>query len=517
MAPKPNRQQKGPRMINEILRLHRMGLGTEKIAAALSLSRNTVRRYIRQQSLADMEGTLGPVAAALGPPHSPAYHAPWSSLVAWEAVKSATSRGVQLRHFWEEHVATGERPALRGVPYVSFWREFKRRFPVVALDMHREFPPAERCEADYKGVDAGVGYTDVHSGSFIQCHLFGNILAFSQLLYVEATHSEKQLDFLSAFARSFTYFGGVPATAMVDNAKVGVSKAARYDPDFQPEFTYFCEHFSTAHLAAQVKSPKHKCFIENALGVFWRWAGPKVRQRQFFSLASLNVFLRDLLDAFNSRIQRKYGESRRQKFEAGERSKLSPLPSAHFQVASWKVATAHPDCHVQVGFNFYSVPYQLRGKELGVRVTPHFAEVFFNMERVALHVLFSGSQRGRYQTKREHLPESHLAVKEFTPRRALQDAKSIGPATLGVVENLFAVSSHPLLHLRRIQGILRLGQRYCAAKLEAACQKILTLGIQSPRLADIEAIVKGGTDTPGAPPDVVRGVNPNLRGQRSFE
>jgi hypothetical protein len=403
------------------------------------------------------------------------------------------------------------------VSYVSFWREFKRRFPIIALDYHKEFPPGERCEADYKGVDAGVGYVDAYSGDFVQCHLFGNILAFSQLFYVEATHSEKQLDFLKAFANSFTYFGGVPQTSMVDNAKVGVNKASRYDPDFQPEFTYFCEHFTTAHLAAQVRSPKHKCFIENALGVFWRWAGPKVRKQKFYSLASLNAFLHELLEAFNSRVQRKYGQSRRQKFELGERAKLSPLPTAHYQIASWKNLTVHPDCHVQIGFNFYSTPYQLRGKALDVRVTPDFAEIFFNLERVALHLLFSGSQRGRYQTKRAHLPEAHLAVKDFTPRRALQDATAIGPATLAVVESLFKISSHPLLHLRRIQGILRLGSRYCPKKLEIACQKIQLLGIESPRLADIEVIIKNGADTLIGQINIVRGPNPNLRGQRSFE
>jgi len=69
------------------------------------------------------------------------------------------------------------------------------------------------------------GYADSVSGEFVTCRLFGNILCFSQLFYARATHTEKQVDLFDALARSYEYFGGVPATTVFDNAKAQVVRA----------------------------------------------------------------------------------------------------------------------------------------------------------------------------------------------------------------------------------------------------------------------------------------------------
>lgn len=519
MAAKPNRNVKGPRMIKEIVRLHEAGLGTKKIAKALGISRNTVKSYLEKDTLSKLDATPGPIVTALIPAGLPTYVAPWSHLVDWSDVKSSVDKGVQLQHYWEENIFSSHNRDLRTVSKVTFWREFKRKFPSVPLHLHKEFPPGERCEADYKGEEKGFGYIDPASKKFVQCQLFGNILTFSQLAYFEATHTQQQEDFLNAFSNSFRNFGGVPHTSVVDNAKVGVSKAHRYDPDYHPEFTRFCEHYHTAHIAARPKSPKDKCFIENVLGVFWRWAGPKIRKQTFYSIGALNSFLMELQELFNNRIQKKYGQSRRQKFDTGEKEKLLPLPVAVYSAGTWKKHTPHPDSHVQVGYNFYSVPYQLRGREVDVRIAGGFIEVFHNLERVALHLMFQGCQRGHYQTKNDHLPPSHLAVKEFTPRRALQEAAAIGTETHKIIDNLLNKSSHPLLFLRRVQGILRLSKRYSSAALEHTCQKLNDVGINMPRLSDVEGIIKNNPClySRGEQPSITRGPNPNLRGQNSWE
>jgi transposase len=521
MAARKNGKAKGPRMIKEILRLKTMGLGSKAVAAALGISKNTVKAYLRAHEQAQGDGVPGPVVLALArgdAATAPPYTAPWAPLVDWGGVKDAADRGVQLAHYFEEHVATSNDPRLGAVPYVTFWREFKRRFPTIQLDFHKVHPPGQRGELDYKGDAAGLGYIDRASGAFVPCRLFGHILCFSQLFYAQATRTEKQVDMLGALAQSFAFFGGVAHTTAVDNAKAQVTRAHRYDPDINPEFFRFAEHFGTAPLAMRPRKPKDKNLIENALGVFWRWAGPKIRQRTFFSLAELNGFIGELLDWFNSRIQKKYGQSRRQKFEQGEREKLLELPATAYEVGEWKKLKLHPDCHIQCGYNLYSAPYALRGKELDVRVTPHFVEIFHQLERVAIHLAASANHRGRYVTKDAHLPPAHLAMKEFTPAKALADAGHIGVATLQIVESLLTTVPHPLLHLRRVQGILRLAARHSSATLESACQVLVQLGVQLPRLDDVEGIIKNRSTEPPAPcsTDVIRGPNPNLRGQKSW-
>ena len=74
-----NGKSKGPRMIQEIKRMNELGISRRKIALALSISRNTVDRYL--------EISDAPAVAPV------AYSAPWSARVEWSSVKTATERG----------------------------------------------------------------------------------------------------------------------------------------------------------------------------------------------------------------------------------------------------------------------------------------------------------------------------------------------------------------------------------------------------------------------------------------
>lgn len=503
MAKRIDKRTKGPRMIQEILRLHEMGLSRRKIARALNCSRNTVDKY-----LSENRDIASPPAALI-------YQAPWSDRIDWVAVDAMTRKGDPLSAFWEERVAAN--PDLGQVPYVTFWREYRRRFPNIPLDLHKIHPPGERCEIDYKGDSPGLGYIDRRTGEFVACRLFGAVLCFSQLFYARATHTERQSDLLESIGKAYSYFGGVPHTSAVDNAKAAVNKAHRYDPDIHREFAYLCEHFGTAPLAMRPGKPKDKNLIENALGVFWRWARRRIRDKTCYSIGELNEFVLLLVSDFNNRIQRKYGTSRREKFAEGEKSKLHPLPDAAYSFGTWKVAKVHPDCHIQIGKNFYSIPHQERGKSLDVRITATMLDVYSDLNCVARHLVAPSRTMGKYITQSKHLPESHIALRESTPQNAIEDAACIGPATELVVKSLIEEARHPLQHLRRVQGILRLAKRYSAASLERACTTVIEIGSQTPRLSDIEALIKSNLDPKAASIiPIQRHPNPYLRGQDAW-
>jgi transposase len=490
-------------MIQEILRLKAMGLSKRKIAKALDCSRNTVDKYLE----GDAVSAVATAAAE--------YRAPWSESLDWAKIHAATVRGAPLADLWEEAAATSDDVA--GVPYVSFWREYRRRYPNVPLDLHKIHPPGERCEVDYKGDSPGLGYIDRASREFVPCRLFGAVLSFSQLFFPRATLTEKQGDLLRSIAEAYGYFGGVALTTAVDNAKALVSRAHRYDPDLNREFAHFAEHHGTAPLAMRPRKPKDKNLIENALGVFWRWVRRRLRDRPCYSLGELNDFLRELADVFNSRVQRKYGLSRWQKFEDAEKAKLLPLPVLAYTFGEWRTAKVHPDCHVQVGKNFYSVPYKLRGKDVEVRLSSGLVEAFFKLECVARHLRASANMQGRYVTTDAHLPDAHRALREATPQTAVSEATAIGPATEVVVRDLVEKARHPLMYLRRVQGILRLIKRYSAGDLERACATLVKVGVTMPRLADVEDIIKSNIDPRSAAViPISRGPNPYLRGQQTW-
>ena len=82
---------------------------------------------------------------------------------------------------------------------------------------------------------------------------------------------------------------------------------------------------------------------------------------------------------------------------------------------------------------------------------------------------------GQFSTYDFHYPEAKLAVARFEVRHAQQQATTLGPHVEKLVGELCS-GSHPLRHLRRIQGILRLAKRYpiTAEALDHACQRALT-------------------------------------------
>jgi hypothetical protein len=327
-----------------------------------------------------------------------------------------------------------------------------------------------------------------------------------------ATETEKQADWFHATEEGFRDFGGVPKQIVFDNAKVMVSRSDWYDPDLNREFARFAEHYGIAPMPARPGKPKDKNLIEGVLGIFWRWIRPKLKGQRFFSLNDLNRWLRDYLKIFNDRIQRKYGLSRSARFQMAEEDLLKPLPDQPFEFADWKKAKVHPDCHIQVSWNFYSVPFRLRGKELDVRITRSFIEIFSGLDRVALHKHMHSSQRGRYSTEMAHLPESHLALKEYVPAKVISDAENIGKETHHLIKRLINEAQHPYLYLRRAQGIVRLKGKFGTEKVENASRIFNQFGDWLPRLRDFESMVKAPCPEDVIQKVVVRGSNPNLRG-----
>jgi len=66
-------------------------------------------------------------------------------------------------------------------------------------------------------------------------------------------------------------------------------------------------------------------------------------------------------------------------------------------------------------------------------------------------------------------------VARFEVHHAQHHAKQLGPHVEKLVDELFS-GSHPLRHLRRVQGILRLAKRYpiTTEALDHACQRALS-------------------------------------------
>jgi hypothetical protein len=176
-------------------------------------------------------------------------------------------------------------------------------------------------------------------------------------------------------------------------------------------------------------------------------------------------------------------------FAAEEAGALLPLPEAPFEPATWSRPKVAPDAHVVVGRTLYSVPYRLIGKRLDARAAVGMVEFFLDGELVKTHVF---TPRGR-RTDWADLPEHKAGFFMRTPAWCQAQAGMVGPACAALTGELLAVNA--LFRLRQAQGVLRLGQRYGDARLEAACARALEAG--DPSYRTVKGILAAGTEHDG--------------------
>jgi transposase len=291
----------------------------------------------------------------------------------------------------------------------------------------------------------------------------------------------------------------------------------RYEPGINRTYEEFARHYGAVVIPTRVRKPRDKAKVEVGVQLAERWLLAPLRNRTFFSLAELNDAIRERLRELNSRPMRVLGLSRRELYERLDRPALKPLPANRCELATWKVdCGVNIDYHVEVEDNFYSVHYSLANERVETRVTAAVVEIHFKGKRIESHARLRG--RGQYSTKPEHMPSSHRAHAKWTPSRLIAWAEKTGPATGRVVTEILKSRPHPEQGFRACLGVLSLGKRFGAERVEAACLRAERL--RSYRYRTIDNILRKKLDqlpfeeepAPGAPrPD-----HDNIRGAQYY-
>ena len=192
-----------------------------------------------------------------------------------------------------------------------------------------------------------------------------------------------------------------------------------------------------------------------------------LRNRTFTSLIELNAAIVQLLEELNSKPFQKLDGSRRSLFEDLDRPALGPLPQERYVYATWRKAKVDIDYHVEVDKVYYSVPYQLVGEVVDVRLTLNTLEILHKGRRVASHI--RSYRKGHASTQPDHMPAAHRAHAEWTPSRLIDWGSKVGPNTGAFIKALLEARRHPEQGYRSCLGILRLSRTYPKQRAEAAC------------------------------------------------
>jgi transposase len=494
------------------LRLKAAGVSERQIAAAVGVVRSTVQLCLRRAREAGIDWS---VAATLTEAEldqrlyrreAPLAIQTTRPIPDFAKLHAELARpGVTRLLLWQEYKA--EHPD--GWQYSVFCEQLKRWLLTQEPVLRQHHAPGDKLFVDYAGQTVPI--VDRYTGEIREAQIFVGVLGCSNLTYAEATWTQKIPDWLGAQVRMLEYIGGVPAAIVPDNLKSAVSRALRYEPEINPSYQDFAEHYGTSVLPARPRKPRDKAKVEAGVLIVERWILARLRNRTFFSLGELNAAIAALLEDLNTRPFKKIEGCRRSRFVEIEQAALRPLPAQRYAFGEWRKAKVHPDYHVEVKRAYYSVPYRLIGQRVDVRLTASTVEIFDRGQLVAAHL--RSEIRGRRSTRDEHRPPQHTAVIERSLARVIERAEHVGPATAEVLKRQAKRRKHPEETLRSAQGILRLARDFTPARLEAACERALAL--QSYSYRAVRALIE--TPAPPKSHPALDLAHDNVRGPEYFQ
>jgi transposase len=297
-------------------------------------------------------------------------------------------------------------------------------------------------------------------------------------------------DWIAAHVNMFAFFGGVTGQIVSDNLRAGITRACFHEPQVNRTYADMARHYGTAVIPARPYKARDKAKVEVGVQIVQRWILARLRDRRFFSLAELNQAIHELIVQVNDRPMRGWDTTRRALYEQIDRPALLPLPSIPYEYAEWKRCRVSLDYHVEIGKQFYSVPFRLLRQEVEARITAKTVEIFHHGKLVAAHLRSLRSHRPT--TVADHMPSSHRRYRDWTHERILREAAAIGDDTAALLEIILRSRPHPEQGFRSCIGILGLAKRYDAERLDAACARALALGTRS--YSSVATILKNRQD-----------------------
>ncbi len=476
--------------VRDILRLHTdHHLTGRQIAQSLGLSHSTVINVLHRAEALGLGWPLpeelddATLEGRLYPPHPGRWRARPEPV--WgEIHRELRRKGVTLGLLWQEY----RRDYPDGYQYSRFCERYRRWVQQLDVVLRQPYRAGEKMFVDWAGLTLSI--TEPASGQLHDVFIFVAALGMSNMTYVEGALAQDLPSWIGAHTRAFEFYGGTAAIVVPDNTKTAVIRACRYEPELNRTYAEMAAHYGTVIIPARPRKPRDRAKVESAVQVVERTILAPLRDRTFFSLTEVNQALAEGRERLNDIPFQKLPGSRRTLFETLEKSALRPLPAERYELAQWRTARANIDYHCALFRNVYSVPFQLVHEVIEARLTASTVELFYKGRRVASHMRLWGI--GQYSTDRQHMPVAHQQHLEWTPSRLIGWAETNGRQVAALASALLAAKPHPEQGYRACLGLMRLGKRYSATRLDAACARALAAGAVSYR--SVKSILETGLD-----------------------
>ena len=390
-------------------------------------------------------------------------------------IKARSGRNkTPLRVLWSNYLNQTAVPGQRFYSYERFRQLVSAHVSTLGVTALITHQPGHTMQVDWAGSTMAI--YDPVSEKTSKIHIFVASLPYSGMLFAYGFLDEKQPSWIEGHRLGFEYFGGVPDVVVPDNASTASNQIIKGDRARKVNATYeeFLEHYDTAALPTNPVRPREKGNVESAVKVVTYWVINKLAARTFASLDDLNEAIAEQVDAINDRIPfRNQQKSRRMLFLQYEAKELGELPETTWVDTVWKKSKVTPDWHITVNTVKYSVPYQLVGHTVDVRIRGQILDIFAAGHVQASHQV--SHQRGAYVTNIEHCPPGMAhATNLWTPQYFITQASRVGPNTRQAIETLLASRPITAQAFQPARNIIAMGKSPENRQiLEQACARLL--------------------------------------------
>jgi Homeodomain-like domain len=410
-----------------ILRLHAQGHGSRKIARALGIARDSVRRIIS-------------CGSASVPPLLRAERAePWR-----EQILELHAR--YEGHLGRVHDALTDLGAAVSYPALT---TFCRRHGIGSAPPppagHYLFAPGQEMQHDTSPHHATV------AGTVTRMQTASVVLCYSRMIFFQHYPRFTRFECKSFLAQAIDYFHGSASRCMVDNSNVVVAAGTGATMIPAPEMAAFAARYDFAFVAHEKGDANRSARVE---APFQRIEKGFLVGGKFTDWTDLNSQARATCEIWNAKYSTKLHASRRELF-AAEQVYLKPLPLHVPEVYQLCTRIVDAEGYVNVNRVRYSAPYRLIGRALEVRETLARVVLYDGPRRIASHARVHGPFDTRVTDLSHRPPRGQGLTRHRPPAPELIEILQIEPCLSGYLKAFKQHVGERRAPLRRLLSMLR--------------------------------------------------------------
>jgi len=249
-----------------------------------------------------------------------------------------------------------------------------------------ETKPGQQLQSDWGEIETTI------AGEEVKVHFQVNELGYSRRFHFWCTDSHDAEHTYEGLIRSLEYFGGVPEEVLVDNQKAAVLEhKGRERVRFNERFVDLAGHYGFVPKACRPYRARTKGKDERMVGYIKHHFF--VRYQAFESWVHLNQLAEQwLAQEADPRVHGTVHEVVAERFKR-EAPTLGPLPASRYDTSYRETRQVSWDSYVDVRGNRYSVPSELVGQTVVVRIgLDDTLRVYHQETLVASHTLQPAQQ-----------------------------------------------------------------------------------------------------------------------------